>query len=95
MSFPIDGRLESRVHGQVPAGRDAALPQVGFPCRTPGLMMVAGKLRLLCAGQVVSTAIIVLGHSLLLSPSVTERVVSKIQVCLFMVLGTGKLEGVQ
>lgn len=95
MSFPIGGRLESRVHGQVPAGRDAALPQVCFPCRTPVLMMIVGKQCLLCARQVVRTSIIVLGHFLLLSPSVTERVVSKVQVCLFMALETGKLEGIQ
>lgn len=43
VSFPTDVWLQSRVHGQIPAGRDAALPQVSFPCRAPGLMMIAGS----------------------------------------------------
>ena len=41
--FPTGGRLQSRVHGQIPTGRDAALPQVSFRCRAPGLMMTAGS----------------------------------------------------
>lgn len=43
VSFPIDGRLKSRVHGQVPAGRVAALPQVGFPMQNPWPADDSGK----------------------------------------------------